>query len=74
MKKEMDMYLIGRRIRKRREELELSQDTLAKRMGYAHRSSVSKIENGERDFPVSVLCKFAQVLGVSLTALVGGEQ
>ena len=35
---------IGQRIRLRREELNMSQDELAKRIGYKSRSSINKIE------------------------------
>ena len=38
---------IYKRIRARREELGISQEELAKRMGYRSRSSINKIENGE---------------------------
>lgn len=40
----MEIY---KRIRARREELGISQEELAKRMGYRSRSSINKIENGE---------------------------
>jgi len=38
---------IYKRIRARREDLGISQEELAKRMGYRSRSSINKIENGE---------------------------
>lgn len=41
------MLEIYKRIRARREELGISQEELAKRMGYRSRSSINKIENGE---------------------------
>ena len=37
---------IGDRIRKKREELGMSQEELAKKIGYRSRSSINKIENG----------------------------
>ena len=40
------MLEIGDRIRIRREELKISQDELAKRIGYKSRSSINKIELG----------------------------
>ena len=39
----MELY---KRIRKRREELGMSQEELAKKMGYKSRSSINKIEMG----------------------------
>lgn len=41
------MLEIYKRIRTRREEIGISQEELAKRMGYKSRSSINKIENGE---------------------------
>lgn len=41
------MLEIYKRIRARREELGISQEELAKRMGYRFRSSINKVENGE---------------------------
>ena len=35
---------IGQRIKQRREELNITQDELAKRLGYKSRSSINKIE------------------------------
>ena len=40
---------IGKRIKKRREELRLSQDELAKKVGYTSRSTINKIEKEIND-------------------------
>ena len=45
------MHMFYERIRRRREELGLSQDELAKKLGYKSRSSINKIEKGENDIP-----------------------
>ena len=42
---------IGQRIRKRREELNMSQDELARLMGYKSRSSINKIELEKQTSP-----------------------
>ena len=42
---------IGERIKLRREELNLSQDELAKKVGYKSRSSINKIEQDGRGLP-----------------------
>ena len=55
----MELY---KRIRKRREELGMSQEELAKKMGYKSRSSINKIEMGENDIPQSKIATFAKVL------------
>ena len=40
---------LGDRIRLRREELRMSQEELATRLGYKSRSTIAKIESGEND-------------------------
>lgn len=48
---------IGDRIKRRREELGLSQEELAKKVGYKSRSSVNKIEVDGRGLPQSkIVC------------------
>ena len=64
----MELY---KRIRKRREELGMSQEDLAKKMGYKSRSSINKIEMGENDIPQSKIATFAKVLLVSEAWLMG---
>lgn len=44
----MDMY---KRIKKRREELGLTQEELGIKLGYTSRSSIAKIEAGKIDIP-----------------------
>ena len=39
------------RVRLRREQLGLSQEELARRMGYRSRSSITKLEKGINDLP-----------------------
>ena len=61
------------RVRCRREELGLTQDELAKRMGYKSRVSINKIENGR---PVSqkIIVRLADALGVSVPYLMGWDE
>ena len=61
------------RIRARREELNLSQEELAKRMGYKSRSSINKIEMGENDIPQSKVEAFARALNTTPAYLMGWE-
>lgn len=68
------MLEIYKRIRTRREELGISQEELAKRMGYKSRSSINKIEKGENDIPQSKIVAFAQALRTTPEALMGWEQ
>ena len=61
------------RVRRRREELQLTQDELAKRMGYKSRVSINKIENGR---PVSqkIIARLADALDVSVPYLMGWDE
>ena len=47
------MLELFKRIKSRREELGLTQDELARKLGYKSRSSIQKIEKGENDIPQS---------------------
>lgn len=60
-------------IRKRRKELGLSQEELAKKTGYTNRSSIAKIENGEVDIPQSKILAFAKALEIPAGDLMGEE-
>ena len=44
---------LSSRIRQRREQLSLSQEELAARMGYRSKSSITKLEKGINDLPQS---------------------
>jgi repressor LexA len=65
------MSTIGSRILQRREELQMSQDELAKRVGYKDRSSIAKIESGERDIRQKKLIEFANALRTTPQWLMG---
>ena len=64
---------IGEKIRLRREELLMTQDSLAQAIGCKTRSSVSKIECGERDVPRRKVEQVAKILGLSPAYLMGFE-
>lgn len=66
----MELY---KRIRSRREELGMSQEELAKKMGYKSRSSINKIEMGENDIPQSKIVAFAKALDTTPAYLMGLE-
>ena len=63
---------VGERIRQRRIELGLTQEELAKRLGYASRSSVNKMEVA-RDLPLKKVEAMATALMVSPSYLMGWE-
>lgn len=62
---------IGKQIRNRRLELNISQDELAKRTGYSDRTAISKIESGLRDIPQSKISLFADALSTTPAYLLG---
>ena len=59
------------RIRIRREQLGLSQEELAARMGYKSKSSINKIEMGINDIPQSKVLAFARALETTTADLMG---
>jgi transcriptional regulator with XRE-family HTH domain len=62
---------LGRRVKRRRNFLDLSQEALAERAGI-HRTLISLYEHGQRMPLTSTLIKLAAGLGVSVDQLVGG--
>lgn len=61
------------KIKKRRLELNLSQEELAKKMGYKSRSTINKIESGKVDIARNKIAMFAKVLNVSPSYLMGWD-
>lgn len=62
---------LGRRVRRRRHFLDLSQEALAERASI-HHSQISLYENGERVPLTSTLIKLAAALGLSVQQLLAG--
>ena len=65
---------IGERILKRRTELGISQDELAQRVGYKDRSSIARIESGERDIRQNKVVAFAAALSTTPKWLMGYDE
>lgn len=59
------------RIRQLRISRGMSQEELAKRLGYKSRASINKIELGKCDIAQSKIVAFAKVLGTSPAYLMG---
>lgn len=68
------MSTIGSRIRKRREQLDLSQDELAKRLGFKSRSSINKIELDERNLTQSRIKAIADALETTPSYIMGWDE
>lgn len=68
------MSTIGSRIRVRREELGLSQDELAKKLGYKSRSSINKIELDQRNLTQSKIKAIADALATTPAYIMGWSE
>lgn len=68
------MSTIGSRIRERRIFVKMTQDELAVKAGYKSRSSINKIEIGERGVSADKLKKVADALGTSVDYLIGEKK
>ncbi|MDP8227177.1 MAG: DUF4065 domain-containing protein [Candidatus Celaenobacter polaris] len=66
----MDMFYknLGRKIKKIRERLDLSQEALAKKLGMG-RAAVSQIETGDRKISAEEIAKVAKVFNISTDVL-----
>ena len=63
----------GERIYKIRTEKGLTQDELATAVGYKSRSTIAKIESGERDAPQTMIVALAKALGTTPSYLMGWD-
>jgi transcriptional regulator with XRE-family HTH domain len=66
--------MIGDRIRERRIELNMTQEELAKKLGYKSRASINKIELGQTDITQSRIVEFARALDTTPAYLMGWEK
>lgn len=64
---------IGDRIKQRREALMMSQEELARKVGYKSRSSINKIEIDGRGLPQKKIIAFANALETTPAYLMGWE-
>lgn len=65
---------MGEKIKARRLELGMSQEELAHKIGYASKSSINKIEVGERELRQTKIKQVAEVLDVSPLYLIEPEK
>ena len=64
---------MGKRIKAAREKKGYSQSELAELLGYKSRSSINKIETDGREIPRSSIVKFAKILDVTPSYLMGWD-
>lgn len=67
------MLKLYENIKKRRTELNISQQELAELVGYKGKSMISQVESGLIDLPQSMILKFADALNCSASDLMGWE-
>ena len=67
------MLQLYENIKKRRLELNMSQQELAESVGYKGKSMISQVENGLVDLPESMIMKFASALDTTPSYLMGWE-
>ena len=65
---------ISQRIRSKREELGMSQEELAKRIGYSNRASINKIENDVSKLTTDKIEAIAKAFGVTPSWLMWGNE
>ena len=65
--------MIGERIKARREELGMTQEELAAKVGYKHKTSISRIEKNKSDISTSDVFEFADALETTVQYLMGWE-
>ena len=65
---------IGQRIKVRREELNMSQEELAKRIGYKSRSSINKIELDLYSLQPSKIKTIADALDTTPSYIMGWDE
>lgn len=64
---------LGDKVRIRRIELQMSQEDLARKMGYSSRTSINKIENG-RPCSQKIIMRLAEALDVGVAYLMGWDE
>lgn len=67
----VQMAHIGKKIKQRREELGLTQEELAHKLGYKSKSTVNKIEMGINDITQTKVVAFAKALSTTPSYLMG---
>lgn len=65
---------IGKKIRLRREDLNMSQEDLAKKLGYKSKSTINKIEMGINDISQKKILAFADALNTTPAYLMGWSE
>ena len=62
---------MGLKIKSLREEMNISQSTLAEMVGYKDKTAIAKVEAGKVDLPQSKISSFAKALNTTTSYLFG---
>ena len=73
MTKKIDNTTIGGRIKKRRNDLELSQENLAEKL-FTSKQMVSSYENNKTELKIQVVKELAVALGTTTSFLIDGNE
>lgn len=65
------MAEIGKRIKEKREDIGMTQEELASKLGYKNKSTIAKIETGANDIVQSKVVEFASALNTTVAYLMG---
>lgn len=68
------MLELYKNIKTKRNELKISQEELAKMVGYTDRSMIAKVEKGEVDLSQSKIAAFAKALQTTPANLMGWDE
>lgn len=68
------MESIGERIKKRREELNMTQAEVARLLGYKSTASITKMELGKRGLPQNKIIELAKILQTTPEYLIGWSE
>lgn len=60
------MNLVSKKLKQVRKENKLTQDQMAKILGYSHRAVINKIESGEREMSAEKLLLFVEKFGLNI--------
>lgn len=68
-----DVNVLYQNIKKRRKELNMSQQELGELVGYSGKSMISQVEKGMIDLPTTMIKKFAEALNTTPSSLMGWD-
>lgn len=73
MGKQEFMIAMGKRVKEQRERINISQEELARILGYKNKASISRIESGKNEIPQSKMQDFADALDTDVSYLMGWD-